>query len=40
MPAWLQPLTVFDPVRHFVEVIRAVLLKGAGFAELARSWRP
>ena len=35
MPAWIQPLTLLDPVRHFVEVLRGVLLKGAGFAELS-----
>ncbi|MGM0576900.1 MAG: ABC transporter permease [Myxococcota bacterium] len=35
MPAWLQPFTVLDPVRHFVEILRAVLLKSAGFADVA-----
>jgi ABC-2 type transport system permease protein len=35
MPAWLQPVTAFNPVRHFVEVMRAVLLKDAGVADLA-----
>jgi ABC-2 type transport system permease protein len=34
MPAWLQPITYLNPVRYFVEIIRAVLLKGAGLAEL------
>lgn len=34
MPTWLQPLSGFTPVRHFVEVLRAVLLKDASFAEL------
>lgn len=34
MPTWLQPLSGFTPVRHFVEILRAVLLKDASFAEL------
>ena len=36
MPGWAQLLTVFNPVRHFVELLRACLLKGAGFVELAQ----
>ncbi|MEZ4473477.1 MAG: ABC transporter permease [bacterium] len=35
MPAVLQPWTLLDPVRHFVEVLRGVLLKGAGWRDLA-----
>ncbi len=35
MPTWLQPVTAFNPVRHFVEILRAVLLKGATVADLA-----
>ena len=35
MPAWLRPLTVLNPVRHFVEVMRAVLLKAASIEEIA-----
>lgn len=34
MPEWLQPLTYLNPVRYFAEVVRAVLLKSAGPAEL------
>ncbi|TNF38268.1 MAG: ABC transporter permease [Deltaproteobacteria bacterium] len=34
MPEWLQPLTAFNPVRHFVEVMRAVMLKGSSFEDL------
>ena len=34
MPAWLQPLTSLNPARHFIEVMRAVLLKAATFEEL------
>ncbi|MBM4321872.1 MAG: ABC transporter permease [Deltaproteobacteria bacterium] len=34
MPSWLQPFTVLDPTRHFVEVMRAVLLKDASLPEV------
>jgi ABC-2 type transport system permease protein len=36
MPAWLQPLTMLNPMRHFVELTRACFLKGAGFSDLVR----
>lgn len=35
MPTWLQPLTLLNPMRHFVEIARACLLKGAGASDLA-----
>ena len=35
MPPWLQLLTRLNPMRHFVEIMRGCLLKGAGFADLA-----
>ncbi len=35
MPEWIKPLTWLDPVRYFVEILRAVLLKGAGFRDVA-----
>jgi ABC-2 type transport system permease protein len=35
MPEWLQPFSGFTPVRHFVVILRSVLLKGSGFTELA-----
>ncbi|MCK6550553.1 ABC transporter permease [Myxococcota bacterium] len=38
MPAWVQPLSLADPVRYYVEILRAVLLKGAGFADLAQQF--
>lgn len=31
MPIWAQKLTLVNPVAHFIEVMRRVLLKGAGF---------
>lgn len=37
MPAWLQAITYLNPLRHFAEVMRSVLLRGAGFADV---WFP
>jgi len=34
MPAEIQYVTLINPVRYFVEIVRAVFLKGSGFAEL------
>lgn len=34
MPIWAQNITYFNPIRYFVEVIRMVMLKGAGFNEI------
>jgi ABC-2 type transport system permease protein len=34
MPAWLQTATLANPLRFFAELVRGVLLRGAGFAEL------
>src|SRR5690606_7272266 len=36
MPEWAQWLTVVNPVAHYVELMRAVLLKGAGVRDVAR----
>jgi ABC-2 type transport system permease protein len=33
MPAWLQPVTLLNPIRHFAEIVRGVLLRGAGLAD-------
>jgi ABC-2 type transport system permease protein len=35
MPAWARIVAELSPVKHFIEVMRAVLVKGAGFAETA-----
>jgi ABC-2 type transport system permease protein len=35
MPPWLRVITWVNPVRHFAEVMRSCLLRGAGFADLA-----
>jgi ABC-2 type transport system permease protein len=34
MPGWLQAVTYLNPVRYYVEILRANLLKGAGVADL------
>ncbi|MCW9707731.1 ABC transporter permease [Fodinibius salsisoli] len=34
MPGWAQDLTLFNPVAHFIKIMRMVLLKGAGWAEV------
>jgi len=36
MPTWVQHLSQLTPVRHFVTIVRAVLMKGAGLAEVMR----
>lgn len=36
MPDWAQWLAELNPVAHFVELMRAVLLKGAGLEDVAR----
>lgn len=30
MPDWLEPWTLFNPLRHYASVMRAVMLRGAG----------
>ncbi|MEM6800559.1 MAG: ABC transporter permease [Bacteroidota bacterium] len=39
MPAWAQYLTLPNPIAHFVEVMRKVLLKGSDFADIAFNFR-
>jgi len=34
MPAWLEPLTLLNPVRYYIEILRAALLEGAGLVDL------
>ncbi len=36
MPGWAQAITRINPVAYFVEVIRMVVLKGSGFADISR----
>lgn len=37
MPDWLRPLTDINPLRYYMEAIRAILLQGATAADIARS---
>jgi ABC-2 type transport system permease protein len=34
MARWVQTATMINPVRHFVTISRAILMKGAGLAEI------
>jgi ABC-2 type transport system permease protein len=34
MPEFFQRLTLINPLRHFLEIVRGVFLKGAGVREL------
>lgn len=34
MPEWAQLITYVNPLRYFIEVLRALYLKGSGFADL------
>lgn len=34
MPEWAQKITLLNPIRYFVEVIRMVMLKGSGFSDI------
>ena len=34
MPHWMQPLTYLNPVRHFADIARGVMLKGVGLEVL------
>src|SRR5207237_3621862 len=36
MAPWVQTVSQANPVRHFVTISRAVLVKGAGLSEIAR----
>ena len=36
MPVWLQYLTYLNPMRWYLEIIRGVVIKGAGLTDIAR----
>lgn len=36
MPVWAQNVTLLNPIRYFVEIIRMVMLKGASFSDISR----
>lgn len=35
MPLWAQNITLLNPIRYFVEIIRMVMLKGATFSDIS-----
>ena len=35
MPRWAQAIGEFLPLTHFLRIVRGILLKGNGFAEVA-----
>jgi ABC-2 type transport system permease protein len=37
MPGWLRAAMTLSPLRHFVDIIYSILLRGAGIAELWQS---
>lgn len=40
MPKWAQLITEFNPIKYFVEIVRMVMLKGAGFTDiLPQLWK-
>lgn len=36
MPEWVKYITIFNPVKYFIEVVRLVMLKGSGFGDIGR----
>ncbi|MCL5991074.1 MAG: ABC transporter permease [Bacteroidetes bacterium] len=38
MPQWAQIITLFNPIAHFIEIMRRVLLKGSGFFEVQKQF--
>lgn len=36
MPVWAQNITLLNPIRYFVEIIRMVMLKGATFSDISK----
>lgn len=34
MPSWMQTLTLVNPMRYFIEMVRGIMLKGSGFSDL------
>src|SRR5262249_50734239 len=36
MPAWLQPVTAINPIKHFAIIARSIMLKGSGVDVLYR----
>jgi ABC-2 type transport system permease protein len=40
MPAWLQHITLANPLRHFLVIVRGVFLKGMTFTDVAQNTVP
>jgi ABC-2 type transport system permease protein len=36
MPTWAQVIAEFNPIKHFIALVRGVLLRGAGLADVLR----
>jgi len=40
MPNWVQALTLVNPMRYFLVIVRGIFLEGAGFSQLASQFWP
>ncbi len=40
MPEWLQAITVVNPMRWFMEIVRAIMMKGAGISDVLHAVYP
>ncbi len=38
MPVWAQNITLFNPIRYYVEVIRLIMLKGSSFSSISNNF--
>lgn len=38
MPLWAQKITIINPIKYFIEVIRMVMLKGSGFYDVQKQF--
>ena len=38
MPEWAQIITIFNPLKYFMEVMRMIYLKGSGFFDLLQQF--
>ena len=38
MPIWAQKVNLLNPVAYFMRVIRMILFKGSGFADISREF--
>jgi len=36
MPGWAQIITIFNPMKYFIEIMRMVYLKGSGLEALSK----